>query len=320
MKRVRRDLDLLTAPFSPDYNLDATTLSSHMSGSLPPGLRFPTGTIIGHHLIILGTYLSSSINNFSIWSLDLGSKGGEEVVESLRKGERLEWCRVDPGSVLMRGSWNRAVEWRGSVVVLGDRERDIGIDYNHRQVSHYIPLECDIELILCVILVDQFRTCRNSRSRSLRNLSTSDSTFTSFRTISRSFTPESIVYSRFRTSMFGWSATRMLEKSFGREMGLVQGEYDRVQFEIWDFCRFRNFTFGDTTPVTFPPGAFCSRIFLPPIPLHSNTLYTSSTRPPESYFSPHFFKDLRREGFESSGRSRFTSELEGGKFDGGCCL
>lgn len=70
------------------------------------------------------------------------------MVESLRKGERLEWCRVDPGSVLMRGSWNRAVEWRGSVVVLGDRERDIGIDYNHRQVSYCIYLSLTARLLI----------------------------------------------------------------------------------------------------------------------------------------------------------------------------
>lgn len=52
----------------------------------------------------------------------------------------LPWARVDPGSVLSRGSWNRAVAWRNSVVVLGDRERDIATDYDHRQVRSRLCL------------------------------------------------------------------------------------------------------------------------------------------------------------------------------------
>lgn len=134
--QVRRDLDLLSAPIAPFYSLEATSLSAHMTGlSLPPGLRFPTGTIIGHHLLIFGTYLSAQEDNFSIWALDLG-KGGGNVLERIEQGGELEWMRVDPGICLSKGSWNRAVCWNNTVVVLGDRERSIATDYNHRQVCY----------------------------------------------------------------------------------------------------------------------------------------------------------------------------------------
>lgn len=93
-----------------------------MAGAqLPPGLRFPTGTIVGRHLLIFGTYLSHTVNNFSIWALDLGKAAGAGIADMLKSGEQLNWSRVDPGSVLSRGSWNRALGWKNSVVVLGDR-------------------------------------------------------------------------------------------------------------------------------------------------------------------------------------------------------
>ncbi|GAA6033989.1 hypothetical protein JCM8097_000636 [Rhodosporidiobolus ruineniae] len=135
--QVRRDLDLLSSPLaSSPAPLTPLSLSSSMSGpSLPPGLRFPTGTIIGHHLLVFGTFLSHAVNNFSIWALDLGPAGASGVRERIERGERLEWARIDPGSVLARGSWNRAVGWGNSVVVLGDRERDIAADYDHRQTN-----------------------------------------------------------------------------------------------------------------------------------------------------------------------------------------
>lgn len=68
-----------------------------------------------------GTFLSHAVNNFSIWALDLGEAGGAKLLEKAKAGEPLNWMRIDPGSVLSKGSWNRAVGWKNSVVVLGDR-------------------------------------------------------------------------------------------------------------------------------------------------------------------------------------------------------
>lgn len=127
--QVRRDLDLLDSPLSPTP-LSATSLSSSMTGSaFPPGLRFPTGTIVGRHLLVFGTFLSAAVNNFSIWSLDLGPGGAKGVKDRIARGDKLEWMRIDPGSVLARGSWNRAVVWRNTVIVLGDRGASHLVDF-----------------------------------------------------------------------------------------------------------------------------------------------------------------------------------------------
>ncbi|GAA5840143.1 hypothetical protein JCM9279_002290 [Rhodotorula babjevae] len=146
--QVRRDLDLLESPFSTSSAaaLSGTSLSSSMTGSsFPPGLRFPTGAIVGRHLLVFGTFLSAAVNNFSIWALDLGPGGAKGVKERIARGDKLEWMRIDPGSVLARGSWNRAVAWRNTVVVLGDRERDIALDYDHRQANFTHLAVVDLE-------------------------------------------------------------------------------------------------------------------------------------------------------------------------------
>lgn len=173
----------------PSDRLASTSLSSSMTGGgqagqLPPGLRFPSGFQLGHHLVIFGTFLSQHVNHFAIWALNLGSAPTSTSRGALGGGggankSSLEWTRVDPGSVLQKGSWNRAVGWKNNVVVLGDRgekflfrslsirisrssgikahwcapmpscphddpdcrfqERDIAADYDHRQVSFPLP-------------------------------------------------------------------------------------------------------------------------------------------------------------------------------------
>ncbi|KAI5477773.1 regulatory protein Ral2 [Pseudohyphozyma bogoriensis] len=134
--QVRRDLDMLSAPSPPTHPLDTTSLSTMMAGiQLPPGLRFPTGTIVGRHLLIFGTYLSHTVNTFSIWALDLGPAGAGGIPDLVKRGDTLNWMKVDPGSALAKGSWNRALGWKNSVVVIGDRERDIASDYDHRQTN-----------------------------------------------------------------------------------------------------------------------------------------------------------------------------------------
>ncbi|GAA5930359.1 uncharacterized protein JCM15063_004784 [Sporobolomyces koalae] len=160
--QVRRDLDLLTSPLSTSKPLDPLSLSASMTGSsLPPGLRFPSGFQLGHHLIIFGTFLSQHLNNFAIWALELGPQGAIgierdrgarrnganlEINGSHRSGSgTLEWMRIDPGNVLQKGSWNRAVGWKNNVVVLGDRERDIAADYDHRQTNFTHVAFIDLE-------------------------------------------------------------------------------------------------------------------------------------------------------------------------------
>ncbi|CAG8717754.1 14376_t:CDS:1, partial [Acaulospora morrowiae] len=116
-----RELQVIAPPTSPNYQI--MDHSANMTGtSLPPGLRFPTGSILGHHLIISGTYLTNPSQTFSIWALNLSN---------------LVWTRIDTGSCFSQGSWNRGVlcETNNKYFVLGHRDRSLVDDYNHRQTN-----------------------------------------------------------------------------------------------------------------------------------------------------------------------------------------
>lgn len=47
--------------------------------------RFPTGAIIGHHLVIAGTYLANADSVFAIWALDISAQP---------RGGKLNWQKV----------------------------------------------------------------------------------------------------------------------------------------------------------------------------------------------------------------------------------
>lgn len=128
---VKRELEVLT-PF-PNHDFGIEDKSSAMGGtSLPPGLRFPTGAILGHHLVISGIYLAHSYQSFSVWALDLVS---------------MTWSRIDPGATLATGSWSRGVLWEQSnrFLIFGSKEGNLVEDYNRRLLSWdhvaYIDLE-----------------------------------------------------------------------------------------------------------------------------------------------------------------------------------
>lgn len=99
----------------------------------PPGLRFPNGGVINGHFVVSGTYLTSSKQEYAIWSLDL---------------KTLIWSRIDAGgSVFSQGSWNRGILWprRSAFVILGHRRRSLVEDYNHRRInfSHVCIVELE---------------------------------------------------------------------------------------------------------------------------------------------------------------------------------
>ena len=138
-----------------DYEFDVQDRSSVMTGSAPPGLRFPCGAICGTHLLFSGTYLSNSYQAFSIWALDLRT---------------LVWSRIDPGSGLSAGAWFRACLWsspfspaaneqlnviadtnklaesRNKLVVFGDRSGSIAEDYIRRLLSWEDVFMIDLEV------------------------------------------------------------------------------------------------------------------------------------------------------------------------------
>ncbi|CAO3609967.1 unnamed protein product [Cunninghamella blakesleeana] len=107
--------------------------SDDMSGTqLPPGLRFPTGHIIGHHMILTGTLLTPNHRSFHLWALNLAN---------------LVWVRVDTGSILSSGSWNKGIlhHEQQKFYILGNRERDLFEDYNHRQMNFDHVVIVDLE-------------------------------------------------------------------------------------------------------------------------------------------------------------------------------
>ncbi|KAI8148872.1 hypothetical protein BJV82DRAFT_589953 [Fennellomyces sp. T-0311] len=118
---VKRELQLIFTPSGASSAVE--DCSNYMTGSaMPPGLRFPTGHTLGHHLVLAGTYLSPQSQSFTIWALDLGT---------------LTWSRIETGSVFTQGSWNRGVlhESTNRFIVFGHRGRNLLDDYNHRQVN-----------------------------------------------------------------------------------------------------------------------------------------------------------------------------------------
>ena len=142
---VRRALDMISAPSSPDYQSSVIPLSEFMVGSpsLPPGLRFPTASMVGTHLVLTGTLITQQISSFAIWTLDLN---GATTPNQASERPTLVWQKIDAGHALKTGSWNRAVTWRNSVVILGDRDRDIAIDYNRRQNNFVHIAFIDLEV------------------------------------------------------------------------------------------------------------------------------------------------------------------------------
>ncbi|KAI0670756.1 regulatory protein ral2 [Trametes maxima] len=118
---VQRELEVFT-PLS-DGDFTVSDRSSSMTGtSFPPGLRFPTGAILGTYFIVAGTYLSQTYQSFSIWALDLIN---------------MTWSRIDPGSALASGSWFRSCLWASAnkFVVFGNRNGNLVEDYNRRLLS-----------------------------------------------------------------------------------------------------------------------------------------------------------------------------------------
>ncbi|PLW11787.1 hypothetical protein PCANC_07909 [Puccinia coronata f. sp. avenae] len=172
---VRRDLELISYPTTPPP-LPATPsstghfttihpLSHTMGGVLPTGLRFPTGAMVGNHMIISGTSLNQDKQRdqadcFAIWALDLSQANHKHVPIKVPHGQRPDistynntqfgagkviWQRIDPGRIMMSGSWNRAVGWGNCLVILGNKDRNIVDDYHHRQINFVDLAFIDLE-------------------------------------------------------------------------------------------------------------------------------------------------------------------------------
>ncbi len=132
--KVRRELDLIS-PIS-ESSEPALPSDKHHSppsfaireqscrirgSSQPPGLRFPTGGVVGNHFILCGLYLATTSAAFSIWALDL---------------DNMSWKYLEP-AVLNTGSWNRAIVWpeQARILIFGNSQGDLADDYGRRTVN-----------------------------------------------------------------------------------------------------------------------------------------------------------------------------------------
>jgi hypothetical protein len=104
-----------------------------MTGSsLPPGLRFPSGAVLGQYLILTGTYLAHTFQQYSIWALDLTTNA---------------WHRIEPGAPLLGGSWFRSALYAegNKLLVFGDRHGSLVEDYNRRLLCWEDVATIDLE-------------------------------------------------------------------------------------------------------------------------------------------------------------------------------
>ncbi|KAG0166862.1 hypothetical protein DFQ28_010146 [Apophysomyces sp. BC1034] len=130
---VKRELHLISTSLSSSPSTIIEDCSSFITGStMPPGLRFPTGYTLGHHLVLAGTFLSAEAQSYSIWALDL---------------DTLTWSRIETGPVFGSGSWNRGVlhMQTNRFLVLGNRDRNLLEDYNHRHMNFEHVATVDLE-------------------------------------------------------------------------------------------------------------------------------------------------------------------------------
>lgn len=126
-RRVRRDVELVPSPLKSDLHaFEARTISHRIDDNTaaPPGLRFPSGAILGRHFVVYGTDLSPDRGTeggaFAIWALDLGLNGLRGDASGLALPvETFTWKKIDTGKTLVGASWNRAVTWGNRVVVIG---------------------------------------------------------------------------------------------------------------------------------------------------------------------------------------------------------
>ncbi|GAA5919252.1 hypothetical protein JCM1841_006521 [Sporobolomyces salmonicolor] len=141
----RRDLDLIPSPVN-SFTIPAyISLSDRMVGepSFPPGIRFPGIYSCGsRHLVLSGADVGVDRAEYVLWSLDLGELGGTGV---LKRGGKMPWTRIPVDEALESGSWGPAVGWRNTLVVVGDKDRDMMDDYHSRQTNFATVAFIDLE-------------------------------------------------------------------------------------------------------------------------------------------------------------------------------
>lgn len=132
----------------PDGSLTEKPMNGQFS---PPGLRFPNGGVLDDHFVVSGTYLTSSKQEYALWALNLRT---------------LIWSRIDAGQVFAQGSWNRGILWskRNSFLILGNKNRSLVEDYNHRRIN--FTHVCMVELEAFGLYENPRMSCHPALQRS----------------------------------------------------------------------------------------------------------------------------------------------------------
>ncbi|QSL67004.1 hypothetical protein MERGE_001391 [Pneumocystis wakefieldiae] len=130
-KNVKNELYMITSLENDHYNI--VDMSDKFLDELKPsGLRFPSGGILGDHLVIFGTCLTNTTHSYSIWCINLNS---------------LTWSKIDPGPLLDEGSWNKGIidYDKNCLLIFGNKEQNLVEDYNHRRINfeHIILVELE---------------------------------------------------------------------------------------------------------------------------------------------------------------------------------
>ncbi|KAI5480036.1 sulfate transporter family protein [Pseudohyphozyma bogoriensis] len=120
-----RDLDTIQLHAEgPPTVIESSARKEGDGASLPPGIRFPNGDILGSYLLLSGLSLEGKppTGRFVLWAMDLRSR---------------RWRQLEVGRDVQSGSWSRSVVWKrkNQLVVIGRRDRDIVTDYTRRQLN-----------------------------------------------------------------------------------------------------------------------------------------------------------------------------------------
>lgn len=130
-KDMHRDLEIISPLPGNDFTMTDSTQA--MSGTVvPPGFRFPTGAILGNHLVVAGTSIEHSQQSYMIWTLNLTT---------------LQWSRIDVGSSLDSGSWFRGclAPLSNKFYIFGDKDGNRIDDYGQRLLSWENVVVLDLE-------------------------------------------------------------------------------------------------------------------------------------------------------------------------------
>ncbi|CAO3638309.1 unnamed protein product [Cunninghamella echinulata] len=107
-----------------NHNLQQLQHEFQPSELLPPGLRFPQGEVIGQYLLISGTHVggteTASIPSIQLWAFHLLNH---------------TWTKIETGTKLTTGSWNRGILYENQWYYFGNQERELVMDYNQRQMN-----------------------------------------------------------------------------------------------------------------------------------------------------------------------------------------